>query len=177
MGAWLTQRGGFTPGWLMSSMDGKMPKSTGAERRLSERVLVDLEVDYRQDDTFLFAYITDISTMGIFVRTTTPEPPGTRFNLRFSSPRMSSLAATLSKVSGARGGGRWVESDEQEWLELEGEVIWVNAFRGDSTDNPNPGMGIQFVDLTEEQRERIVQLVRTFAYLAKPEDDDQTTTH
>jgi hypothetical protein len=38
-------------------------------------------------------------------------------------------------------------------------------------------MGIQFVDLTEEQRERIVQLVRTFAYLAKPEDDDQTTTH
>ena len=48
-----------------------------AERRIHERVLVDLEVDYKADDTFLFAYITDISAMGIFIRTNAPEPPGT----------------------------------------------------------------------------------------------------
>ena len=30
--------------------------------------MVDMEVDYRADETFLFAYITDISAMGIFVR-------------------------------------------------------------------------------------------------------------
>src|SRR5262249_17768773 len=34
---------------------------TGADRRQFERVLVDLEVDYSCEDTFLFAYITDIS--------------------------------------------------------------------------------------------------------------------
>ena len=36
----------------------------------------------------------------------------------------------------------------------------------------NPGMGIRFVDLTIEQREMILALVRTFAYLddAKPEN-------
>src|SRR5262245_49405011 len=39
MGAWLVSRGGFAPGWVMSSMDGKMPKPKGSERRLSERVL------------------------------------------------------------------------------------------------------------------------------------------
>lgn len=126
---------------------------TGRERRLSERVLVDLEVDYKHDDTFLFAYITDISVMGIFVRTTTPEPPGTRLNLRFQP-----------KSAG------WPQG---ETFELEGQVIWVNPFRGDSVDNRNPGMGIQFVDLTEEQRERIKQLVRTFAYLSEPDEDDR----
>jgi hypothetical protein len=55
------------------------------ERRKSPRVLVDLEVDYASEENYLFAYITDMSATGIFVRTTTPEAPGTHLNLRFSS--------------------------------------------------------------------------------------------
>jgi type IV pilus assembly protein PilZ len=106
-------------------------------------VLVDLEVDYRCEDTFLFAYITDISAMGIFIQTKSPEKPGTRLNLRFSTP------------TGER-------------LELEGEVIWVNPYRPEAKAG-NPGMGIQFVELTAKQRDRLTQLVRTFAYL---DDDD-----
>jgi hypothetical protein len=66
-------------------------RRAGRERRQWERVLVDLEVDYRSDDTFLFAYITDISQMGIFVRTVTPEEPGTRLNLRFCPPGLGTL--------------------------------------------------------------------------------------
>ena len=54
-----------------------------SDRRAAPRVLVDLEVDYASEDNYLFAYITDISETGIFVRTTTPEPPGTHLNLRF----------------------------------------------------------------------------------------------
>ena len=54
-----------------------------AERRRAPRVLVDLEVDYASEENYLFAYITDISATGIFVRTTTPEQPGTHLNLRF----------------------------------------------------------------------------------------------
>src|SRR5215475_10133705 len=110
----------------------------GRERRQWERVLVDLEVDYRSDDTFLFAYITDISQMGIFVRTVTPETPGTRLNLRFCPPGVGDL-------------------------ECEGVVIWINPYRPGDKENLNPGMGIQFVDLTLEHRDQLRQLVRTFA--------------
>jgi type IV pilus assembly protein PilZ len=122
-------------------------RRAGRDRRQWERVLVDLEVDYRSDDTFLFAYITDISQMGIFVRTVTPEPPGTRLNLRFCPPGLGVL-------------------------ELEGVVIWINPYRPGDRENLNPGMGVQFVDLTLEQRDRLKRLVRTFAYLSDPAEDE-----
>jgi type IV pilus assembly protein PilZ len=121
-------------------------RRVGADRRIHTRVMVDISVDYRSADTFLFAYITDISAMGIFIRTNAPEPPGTLLNLSFNPP----------------GGG--------PQLNLEGRVMWVNPFRPGSYDNINPGMGVQFVDLSAPQREQIVQLVRTFAYLS---DDDE----
>jgi type IV pilus assembly protein PilZ len=121
-------------------------RRVGRDRRQWERVLVDLEVDYRGEDTFLFAYITDISAMGIFVRTNSPEPPGTRLNLRFSPPGMKPV-------------------------ECEGTVIWINPYRPGDRENLNPGMGIKFTDLTYDQREQIKELVRTFAYLSGDDDE------
>src|SRR3954452_2409194 len=120
-------------------------RRTGADRRVHARVTVDLEVDYKSADNFLFAYITDISAMGIFIRTNVPEPPGSRLNLRFTPP-----------------GG--------EQLSLEGRVMWVNPYRPGSYDNINPGMGVQFIELSALQREQIVNLVRTFAYLSDAEE-------
>ena len=122
-------------------------KKTGRERRLVERVLVDLEVDYRCEDTFLFAYITDISALGVFIKTEAPEAPGTRLNLKFTP------------------------HGHAEPLELEGEVIWINPFRPGDPYNLNPGMGVKFVDFDDDQRERVLKLVRTFAYL----NDDEAT--
>jgi len=122
----------------------------GADRRIHERVLVDIEVDYKADDTFLFAYITDISAMGIFVRTNNPEPEGTRLNLCFRVP--PELGGHL--------------------IEVEGEVIWINPFRPNEPTR-QPGMGIQFVDLTQAQRDLVMRMVRTFAYL-DDEDEGQT---
>jgi type IV pilus assembly protein PilZ len=43
----------------------------------------------------------------------------------------------------------------------------VNPLRADG-DNPNPGMGIKFVNLKLEQRERLVEVIRTIAYLRDP---------
>jgi len=120
-------------------------RRVGADRRVHTRVMVDIEVDYKSADNFLFAYITDISAMGIFIRTNAPEPPGTVINLRFTPP----------------GGPQ---------LNLEGRVMWVNPYRPGSYDNINPGMGLQFIDLTAAQREQIVNLVRTFAYLSDDEE-------
>lgn len=120
----------------------EVPVVDPADRRAAPRVLVDLEVDYASEDNYLFAYITDISETGIFVRTTAPEQPGTRLNLRFRP------------------------GDAGPQLELEGEVIWVNPFRPGAPDNLHPGMGIRFVELEEDLRDRLLELVRRFAYLS-----------
>jgi type IV pilus assembly protein PilZ len=120
-----------------------------ADRRIEERVAVNIEVDYRASDTFLFAYITDISAMGIFIRTDTPAPKGTVLNLRF-------------RVAGG------------ELMELAGEVIWINVPRPDDSEGRNPGMGVGFRNLTAAQREEVLRMVRTFAYLNdEPSETDE----
>ena len=119
-----------------------VPAVAASERRAAPRVLVDLEVDYASEDNYLFAYITDISETGIFVRTTSPEQPGTHLNLRFSP------------------------DDHGPPIEVEGEVIWVNPYRPGAPDNLHPGMGIRFVALEDELRDRLLALVRRFAYLS-----------
>jgi type IV pilus assembly protein PilZ len=122
----------------------------GSDRRQSERVTVDIEVDYRADDTFLFAYITDISAMGIFVQTNTPEPVGTRLNLCF------------------RLDGRL--------MELEGEVTWINPQRPDDPSDRNPGMGICFTNLQDHDRADLMRMVRTFAFLDDDEPEEEEVT-
>ena len=103
---------------------------------------MDLEVDYAQEDNYLFAYITDISETGIFVRTTSPEQPGTRLNLRFRP------------------------DNAKAQIEIEGEVIWINPYRPGAPDNLHPGMGIRVVELGDDLRDRLLELVRRFAYLS-----------
>ena len=49
-------------------------------------------------------------------------------------------------------------------LELDGEVVWINAVRPDGT-HINPGMGVRFLALTPALREAVVDMVRTVAYL------------
>ena len=116
-------------------------KGEAAERRAATRVLVDLVVDYASEDNYLFAYITDISATGIFIRTTSPEPRGTSLNLRFHPDAGGPLA-------------------------IEGEVIWVNPYRPGAPDNLHPGMGVRFVELDDDTRDRLLALVRRFAYLS-----------
>jgi type IV pilus assembly protein PilZ len=132
----------------------------GAERRAAPRVLVDLEVDYRSEDNFLFAYITDISETGIFIRTTTPEPPGTHLNLRFVAPTVDDDERDDDQVDDAD------ELDDGTPFELEGEVIWVNPYRPGKRDSLNPGMGVRFLGLEPETRVRLMMLIRRIAYLA-----------
>lgn len=120
------------------------PASPERNRRQFTRVPVEIEVDVRSSDTFLFAYIRDISEMGIFVQTDRPEVPGTRLHCCFRA------------VSG-------------QLLTLLGEVIWVNPVRRHDVEGRTPGMGIQFVELGDDERRELLRLVRTFAYL----DDDQ----
>lgn len=129
-------------------MEDDSDKESGIERREWTRVIVDLEVDYSNSDNFLFAYIRDISETGIFIRTNQPEEPGTILNLRFKP-----------------------DDGVRQLLQLEGEVIWVNRLRPGHPDNINPGMGVRFVSLTPESRHRLVEYIKTFAYLEDPAED------
>jgi type IV pilus assembly protein PilZ len=110
------------------------------ERRRSGRWDVTWQVDCETEDTFLYAYITNISEMGIFVKTEKPLPIGSQMILRFASP-----------------------STEDTFV-LTGVVQWINPVRP-LGDNPNPGMGIRFQSLQPVDRERLVQAVRTIAYV------------
>jgi len=111
-----------------------------SDRRNADRFDVVWSVDCEADDTFLYASITNISELGIFVRTEEPLQVGTRLTLRFTPPGLHSAFV------------------------LVGQVQWVNPVRV-LAENPNPGMGVRFVDLTPEDRERIVETIRTIAYV------------
>lgn len=111
------------------------------DRRQFPRFPVDFEVDYRAEDTFLFAYVSNLSAMGIFVRTDRPDPPGTVLRLRFRPPGFDYP------------------------LELDGVVTWINPPRSSAEKNRNPGMGLQFTNLSEAQKRALIELVRRLAYL------------
>lgn len=97
-------------------------------------------MDCETEDTFLYASIRNISELGIFVATREPLAIGTRVTMRFASP------ATDQAFS------------------LSGVVQWINPIRL-LAENRNPGMGIRFVELAPEDRERLVEAIHTIAYV------------
>ncbi|MFI5307215.1 MAG: TIGR02266 family protein [Polyangiales bacterium] len=111
----------------------------GHERREHRRFETSIAVDYANGETFLFAYLKNISEMGIFIRTEQPLSVGSLLRLRF-------------------------HVDDEEPLVLDGEVTWINPYKP-AGENINPGMGVRFIKLSAELREQVVALVRTVAYL------------
>jgi type IV pilus assembly protein PilZ len=114
----------------------------GSDRRTHDRYDVEWSVDCVAKDTFLYASIANISEMGIFVKTTDPLIVGTLLTLSFAPPGYKPF-------------------------KLVGKVAWVNKVR-DNGDNPNPGMGITFTDLPLVDRERLVEVIHTIAYVREP---------
>jgi uncharacterized protein (TIGR02266 family) len=100
-----------------------------------------VDVDCHGEDNYLFSYLSDATTIGIFVRTVTPEALGTAVHLRFLSARSCEL-------------------------EVEGEVLWVNAYRPSTPDNLHPGMGVRLVGVDDATRARLLTLVGRFAVLS-----------
>jgi type IV pilus assembly protein PilZ len=109
-------------------------------RRSADRFSVAWSVDCETEDTFLYASIRNISELGIFVATREPLSIGERVTLRFAAPSLDDAFV------------------------LGGVVQWINPLRLLS-ENRNPGMGIRFVGLTPADRERLVEAIRTIAYV------------
>lgn len=115
-------------------------RRSGRDRRVNERVVVDWPVDYGDHDTYLFSYLSDISTMGIFVQTPQPSPAGTQLSLRFTPPG-------------------------QPKMKLNGKVVWVNPPAEPFQADRQPGMGIQFIDVTDAQKDQLQMLIQKLAMI------------
>ena len=81
-----------------------------------------------------------MSELGIFLVSDTPLPKDTMLALEF---RLQNLRNPIC---------------------VSGRVAWVE----DGLTGAEPGMGIQFVDLTQAVRQQIRSLIRTFAYIDDP---------
>ncbi len=121
------------------------PKNTASTRgsvesiedRVSQRIPVQLLVDYRSDGNYLFDFCKDLGAGGVFIQTNSPLAHGSTVQLTFTLP------------------------DSKETLKASGKVIWVQntvAGRKDLT----PGMGVQFADFSKQDRKKLEDFVGRF---------------
>ena len=99
------------------------------DRRQSARAPLDLWVEEEQGDELYFRRTGNVSAGGLFLEHTIPHDIGTRVRLRFSLP------------------------GESELIEASADVV--------STPNASDGlgMGLQFVDVSEQARARLQQFL------------------
>ena len=107
------------------------------DRRSSPRAPVDLDVEYRKLNAFFQDYTRNISKGGTFIRTGKPLEVGTEFNFKLTIPE-------LPEPLSIRGRVQWVVSQEN---------AGVDPSRAD------PGMGIQFIYGSDDERQRIESIV------------------
>ena len=110
--------------------------TTTDERRDEPRTPIELKVTYKKLNTFFHDYTRNISKGGTFIRTPKPLDIGTEFIFKLLVPEL------------------------MDPLSLKGRVKWVVAEdEAGSADNPDPGMGIQFLYESDEDRLRVESTV------------------
>lgn len=104
------------------------------ERRKDPRTPIELKVTYKKLNTFFHDYTKNISKGGTFIRTDKPLDPDTEFLFKLVVPELMDPLTLRGKV-------KWVVAEEDVTEEEE--------------DKEHPGMGIQFLYASDEERLRI----------------------
>ncbi|MEM1024871.1 MAG: TIGR02266 family protein [Myxococcota bacterium] len=99
--------------------------------RKTPRHLAEVKVDYRSVGRFITDYSQNVSTGGLFIKTSAPLGIGERVRIRLTLP------------------------DGEAPFALDGVVRWVADRHGDHP----AGMGVEFLDFDEEARRRVEALV------------------
>jgi uncharacterized protein (TIGR02266 family) len=99
------------------------------EKRAHLRVPIDIWVEESRDGELYYQRTANISEGGLFFERTVPHPKGTIVNLKFTLPNQSKP------------------------IEVKGEIVNLPE------DPDGLGMGVKFLNLTEEQREAIVRYI------------------
>jgi uncharacterized protein (TIGR02266 family) len=114
--------------------DAMSPEPSGGDRRSNRRVPFEGEVRLRFDDLrdFVTEYAGNLSIGGMFVKTSSPRSPGTRFGFELNAEE------DLTLVRGV------------------GQVVWT---RGESGPAGPAGMGVRFVEVDPAGRELIFRII------------------
>jgi len=104
-----------------------------ADRRRTLRTELIVRVAYSTVDEMFSEFTRDINEGGLFIETEKPKPTGTEVTLNFNLPGSDESISTI------------------------GRVVHVTTGDGDTP----PGMGIEFEELTAEDRARIDALIRS----------------
>jgi uncharacterized protein (TIGR02266 family) len=96
-----------------------------------------LQVVYDDGESFMSGPVLDLSETGVFIETVMPLAPETRVRLMPLVP------------------------DEGATVELEGIVARKAEYDLDNHYDRTPGMGVRFVDLTDEQKQFIKDLLHS----------------
>jgi uncharacterized protein (TIGR02266 family) len=110
------------------------------ERRHHNRVTLKTSVSIASESNFYSGLANDVSEGGLFVATHDVVAIGHAITLEFSFDA------------------------GEEPIRVQGEVRWIREFNP-STPDVHPGMGVQFRDLTEQDRGRIQRFVHQRATL------------
>nr|WP_320049633.1 PilZ domain-containing protein [uncultured Desulfuromonas sp.] len=118
-------------------MNNEQPEQPIADQRTRLRApLLIKKIRLDDGEKVFFGYSTNISCSGLFISTINPAQPGSRFEIEIPLP------APVSRD-----------------IRCQCETIWKRSY---SPKNPyEPGMGLRFIDLSEEDRKEIDDWVTT----------------
>lgn len=121
-------------------------ESLGADRRRADRRDLLVRVEYSTIDEIFSEFTRDINEGGLFIETEKPRSAGTEVAMRFNLP------------------------GSHEPLHTIGRVVWARSAGGSAP----AGMGIEFDELTKDDRERINDMIRSLRN--SPSSDRSGTT-
>jgi len=118
------------------SMDARemdaVDSASADDRRRANRAHVTVRIDYSTVDEMFSEFTRDINAGGLFIETEKPHQPGTEVAMQFHLPGSNEVLQTIGRVVRVSGG------------ELGAPV----------------GMGIEFDELTADDRVKIDRIVR-----------------
>lgn len=94
-------------------------------RRIEPRVNQSLLLEFKDRNSFLKAYTSNISTGGLFIETAKPLKPGSQLPIKLQLPGLS------------------------ERLRIKCEVMWARKKKDDDS-NRLPGMGVKFIEISKK---------------------------
>jgi uncharacterized protein (TIGR02266 family) len=98
-------------------------------RRQVQRVAIEADIGFQSDNNFFTGFSEDISTGGIFIATFDDRPIGSKMTINFTLPDGHLVSAL-------------------------GVVRWIREYNT-TTPDTQPGMGVQFTALADDDRDRI----------------------
>jgi uncharacterized protein (TIGR02266 family) len=110
----------------------RAPSADESDRRRSGRASLTVRIDYSTVDEMFAEFTRDISEGGLFIETEKPHPAGTEVSMQFHLPGSDEILQTVGRVARVSNGAS----------------------------GSTPGMGIEFDELTAEDRRKIDEIVR-----------------